>query len=363
MAFGQETMEQLYRELAGGHHLSAKLHALLEGPLDGRGLEEAVEVSRELRRVFMVSLYMLRPYSDSRVDEMVRAPPPDTTRTTDNSICLLTPTKDKRIRREEVSGIRRGREEMVTRTEITQSPHKDGCQWRKYGQKIIQNSNFPRYYFKCTFSRDRRCAAKKQVQRRDGGEPPVYLVTYLNEHTCQLQAAAAPGTPTTAGCSPTATSRVHSPPEVLDSTWNSAGGLYGSVVLPHADDVVGGAAAEENAAIVTCLATVIGGAVPPTPPPPSSSFSWKLSEEARPSGGAGGVPAAAAFVHSPSADGSVADEAAEMDCFPYDVSTLSPVEVAAPAPADHHPHLLIGSCDVPLALMETVWPHYTNAWR
>ncbi|KAL5228752.1 hypothetical protein ABZP36_017017 [Zizania latifolia] len=358
MAFGQETMEQLYRELAGGHHLSAKLHALLEGPLDGRRLEEAIEVSRELGRVFMVSLYMLRPCSDSRVDEMIRAAPPETTRTTDNSVCLHTPTKDKRIRREEVSGIRRGREEMVTRREITQSPHKDGCQWRKYGQKIIQNSNFPRYYFKCTFSRDRRCAAKKQVQRRDGGEPPVYLVTYLNEHTCHLQAPA-PGTPTTAGSSPTAMIRVHSPPEVLDSTRNGAGLFAGSLVLPH-DDVVGGAAAKESAAIVTCLATVIRGAVPPTTPP--SSFSWTPSAEARPSGG-GGVPAAA-FVpsagHSPSADGSVADEAAEMDCFPYDVSTLSPVEVAAP---DHHPHLLIGSCDVPLALMDTVWPHYTHAWR
>ncbi|KAL5221464.1 hypothetical protein ABZP36_026177 [Zizania latifolia] len=68
-------MEQLYRELAGGHHLSAKLHALLEGPLDGRGQEEAIEVSRELGRVFTVSLYMLRPYSNSRMDEMIRTAP------------------------------------------------------------------------------------------------------------------------------------------------------------------------------------------------------------------------------------------------------------------------------------------------
>ncbi|KAF0922048.1 hypothetical protein E2562_024000 [Oryza meyeriana var. granulata] len=46
MAFGQETIEQLYRELAGGRHLSAKLQALLEGTLDSRSKKEA-EMQRQ----------------------------------------------------------------------------------------------------------------------------------------------------------------------------------------------------------------------------------------------------------------------------------------------------------------------------
>ncbi|KAL5222815.1 hypothetical protein ABZP36_027528 [Zizania latifolia] len=272
----------------------------------------------------------------------------------------------EKYRREEVTAIRKGRkDQVVTRTEITPSPHKDGYQWRKYGEKIIQNSNFSRRlvrkYFKCAFSRDRRCAAKKQVQRQDVGEPPVYLVTYLNEHTCQQ---AAPATPTTAGSSPTATGRRHSPPEVLASASRNGGaGLFGRTVLPHAVGD-GGSAAEENAAKVMCLATVIGGAAPPPPTPPTPSFSWTPPAEASPSGLAVIVPAAAAaFVpsagHSPSADGCVAEEAAEMDdCFPYDASMFSPVEAAA----DHH-HLLISSGDVPLiGTVSSVWPSYTRPW-
>ncbi|XP_052140909.1 uncharacterized protein LOC127760660 [Oryza glaberrima] len=149
MAFGQDTIEQLYRELAGGRRLSAKLQALLEGPLDSRGQKEAVDVSRELGRVFMVSLYMLKPCSNSsRRPEGVTRTAPETR--TDDSICLHTPARVKRVRSEEVL-VRNGREEVVTRTEIiTPSPYKDGYQWRKYGQKNIQDSNYLRWV-ECSF--------------------------------------------------------------------------------------------------------------------------------------------------------------------------------------------------------------------
>uniref|UniRef100_A0A0E0JQD3 WRKY domain-containing protein n=1 Tax=Oryza punctata TaxID=4537 RepID=A0A0E0JQD3_ORYPU len=341
MAFGQDTIEQLYRELAGGRHLSAKLQALLEGPLDSRGQEEAADVSRELGRVFMVSLYMLKPCSSSgRTEEVMTRTAPETR--TDDSICLHTSKKVKRIRSELVP-LRNGREEMVTRTEITPSPYKDGYQWRKYGQKNIQDRNYLRLYYKCTFSRERRCAAKKQVQQQDGGEPvPMYLVTYLNEHTCQLQPQqAVPGTPATAASSPTTTTsrrQSSSPPaEGLDSTRNGAGGLFGRhLLLPHAVGGGGGGGIdEEEAAIVMCLATVIsgGGAAAAAPPP----LSWPSRV----------VPAFVASAgHSPSADESVADEAAakmaDMDyCFQYDPSTFE-------AAADHHHRVLIGDDgDVP----------------
>ena len=47
--------------------------------------------------------------------------------------------------------VRNGREEVVTRTEIiTPSPYKDGYQWRKYGQKNIQDSNYLRWV-ECSF--------------------------------------------------------------------------------------------------------------------------------------------------------------------------------------------------------------------
>jgi hypothetical protein len=46
---------------------------------------------------------------------------------------------------EVVTPSQKSREEgVITSKEITPSPHKDGYQWRKYGQKRIQNCNFSR---------------------------------------------------------------------------------------------------------------------------------------------------------------------------------------------------------------------------
>jgi len=45
---------------------------------------------------------------------------------------------------EVVTPTKKSREEGIIRKEFTPSPHKDGYQWRKYGQKKIQNCNFSR---------------------------------------------------------------------------------------------------------------------------------------------------------------------------------------------------------------------------
>uniref|UniRef100_A0A0D9V778 WRKY domain-containing protein n=1 Tax=Leersia perrieri TaxID=77586 RepID=A0A0D9V778_9ORYZ len=329
MAFGQDTIEQLYRELTGGRHLSAKLQALLEGPLDSRSQKEAEMVSRELGRVFMVSLYMLKPCSSSssRPEEVTRTSP-ETTRT-DDSICPHTPARVKRIRTEEVS-VRNGRDEVVTRREITPSPYKDGYQWKKYGQKNIQDNDYLRLYYKCTFSRERRCAAKKQVQQQDAGEPPMFLVTYLNEHTCHLHHQTT--TTTAAGSSPTTTAppsrRNSSSPEALDSAANGSGVR---LLLPHA----AAAAAEEDAAIVKCLANVIRGGAGASDPPVSATTTTQMDY-----------------------------------FFLYDPSTFSPPVVAAADEADRRV-LLMGDCVDATRVArnmetDTAWPRYTrdtSAWR
>ena len=43
----------------------------------------------------------------------------------------------------------------------------DGYRWRKYGQKAIAASAFPRSYYRCSHN---GCTAKKQVQRSLGAE-------------------------------------------------------------------------------------------------------------------------------------------------------------------------------------------------
>ncbi|EEF33686.1 WRKY DNA-binding transcription factor 70 [Ricinus communis] len=60
----------------------------------------------------------------------------------------------------------------------------DGHAWRKYGQKVILNTKFPRNYFRCTHKYDQGCQATKQVQKIEE-DPPKYRTTYYGNHTCK----------------------------------------------------------------------------------------------------------------------------------------------------------------------------------
>ncbi|KAJ4823505.1 hypothetical protein Tsubulata_045007 [Turnera subulata] len=54
----------------------------------------------------------------------------------------------------------------------------DGYKWRKYGQKSIKNSPYPRSYYRCTNS---RCNAKKQVER-SSDDHDTLIITYEGLH-------------------------------------------------------------------------------------------------------------------------------------------------------------------------------------
>ncbi|XP_010931510.1 uncharacterized protein [Elaeis guineensis] len=76
------------------------------------------------------------------------------------------------------------RRDRHTWTIVTSIPYDDGHQWRKYGEKMISSSKFPRCYYRCTYKAEQGCQATKQVQQKDFGDPPSFLVTYTNKHTC-----------------------------------------------------------------------------------------------------------------------------------------------------------------------------------
>ncbi|TVU19863.1 EcWRKY-49, partial [Eragrostis curvula] len=82
---------------------------------------------------------------------------------------------------------RRGRlgEELPIREILTEAPENDRFHWRKYGEKKILNAEYPRLYYKCGYSDDHRCPAKKYVQQHNNGDPPLFMVTLIYEHTCE----------------------------------------------------------------------------------------------------------------------------------------------------------------------------------
>ncbi|KAI4318936.1 hypothetical protein MLD38_032589 [Melastoma candidum] len=69
-------------------------------------------------------------------------------------------------------------------SETTPAVVDDGHAWRKYGQKKIQYSDFPRSYFRCTHKSDQNCQAVKQVQQISE-DPPSHRTTYYGHHTCK----------------------------------------------------------------------------------------------------------------------------------------------------------------------------------
>ncbi|KAJ0668904.1 putative transcription factor WRKY family [Helianthus annuus] len=52
--------------------------------------------------------------------------------------------------------------------------------WRKYGQKPIKGSPYPRGYYKCSTLKG--CSARKQVER-NRSDPGMLIITYTGEHT------------------------------------------------------------------------------------------------------------------------------------------------------------------------------------
>uniref|UniRef100_A0A5B7AQU9 Putative WRKY28 n=1 Tax=Davidia involucrata TaxID=16924 RepID=A0A5B7AQU9_DAVIN len=82
---------------------------------------------------------------------------------------------------------------FMTKSEVDHL--EDGYRWRKYGQKAVKNSPFPRSYYRCT---NATCNVKKRVERCFN-DPSMVVTTYEGKHTHP-----SPVMPTRAGLSPAA---------------------------------------------------------------------------------------------------------------------------------------------------------------
>ncbi|KAL1350898.1 hypothetical protein HN51_014873 [Arachis hypogaea] len=87
---------------------------------------------------------------------------------------------DKVLKAKKTNGKKREREAryaFMTKSEVDHL--EDGYRWRKYGQKAVKNSPFPRSYYRCTSG---SCNVKKRVER-SFTDPTIVVTTYEGQHT------------------------------------------------------------------------------------------------------------------------------------------------------------------------------------
>ncbi|KAG6763958.1 hypothetical protein POTOM_031408 [Populus tomentosa] len=84
---------------------------------------------------------------------------------------------DSRVTVQELSDIPHSDRRSESSSLAVDKPTDDGYSWRKYGQKQVKGSEFPRSYYKCTHP---NCPVKKKVERSLDGQ--VTEIIYKGQH-------------------------------------------------------------------------------------------------------------------------------------------------------------------------------------
>ncbi|KAH7854524.1 hypothetical protein Vadar_014811 [Vaccinium darrowii] len=125
------------------------------------------------------------PSTISQQQTQLPAPPPP-----QKMVQQLISTPDQLIKNSRAGssltlpGVRSRRRKNQQAKLVRQMTHEellsDSWAWRKYGQKPIKGSPYPRNYYRCSTSKG--CGARKQVEKSPS-DPDIFIVSYSGEHT------------------------------------------------------------------------------------------------------------------------------------------------------------------------------------
>ncbi|CAN4085177.1 unnamed protein product [Withania somnifera] len=175
---------RLIKELVKGKSFATQLQRLLQLPIKNHdGSLSADELVLKIWRSFtqaITELNTLGNYSNSLVQTQIQEV--DQPNSSDRKSNDYSTSELKKKHKQDRRGCykrRKTSDSWMTESESMD----DGCAWRKYGQKNILNSKYPRCYYRCTHKYDQDCRATKQVQIMQEC-PIMYCTTYFGNHTC-----------------------------------------------------------------------------------------------------------------------------------------------------------------------------------
>ncbi|XLR39003.1 hypothetical protein HN51_026165 [Arachis hypogaea] len=169
----------IIKELVQGQEAATQLKLLLQNPIGDTSLS-AEELLGNVLTSFAETLSLLASNHSQeqpcRHDPSRSSADPSDDYSGGESHCMTPPKKVGR-------GCYKRRSSPDTWTIVSLTAD-DNYTWRKYGQKQILSSIFPRSYFRCSRKYEEGCRAIKQVQKTQEN-PIMYQTTYTGMHTCK----------------------------------------------------------------------------------------------------------------------------------------------------------------------------------